>query len=296
MLEKMLSRPVEELNSKFKLDINVDKILDGINSVTIYGTEYQSPEEHSVLLIRASPDFEKILVGFLAGMALAGTNAPIQVTQTQDGSVSFYAIPDTAYCAIIPGKVIAIGRSREVTENAANVLTGKAPNLAAGAAFAEFGDVKEAFFFLGVAQGFNLGNGLPPQAKLFQAADAGRVVLGEEADQIFLHLALRGKNADVVAQMEQVVQGLIAIGSLSQPQDKDVAHLLHSIQVSTNDNVVNVGVDFPVDRAIEQLTQVRDQMIHKHDKRQAVAENNGPIPKPAAEAGIPSTNGNKRNQ
>jgi hypothetical protein len=183
-----------------------------------------------------------------------------------------------------------------VTENAANVLTGKAPNLAAGAAFAEFGDVKEAFFFLGVAQGFNLGNGLPPQAKLFQAADAGRVVLGEEADQIFLHLALRGKNADVVAQMEQVVQGLIAIGSLSQPQDKDVAHLLHSIQVSTNDNVVNVGVDFPVDRAIEQLTQVRDQMIHKHDKRQAVAENNGPIPKPAAEAGIPSTNGNKRNQ
>jgi hypothetical protein len=284
MLEKQLSQAVEKVNAKLKLDIDVNRIVDGINSVTIYGTDYQSPQDHSVLLIRTSPEVEKIVVGFLAGMALAGTNAPIQVTQTQTDGVSFYAIPDAAYCAVLPGKVIAIGRSREITENAAKVLTGKAPSLASGTAFAEFGDTKEAFFFLGVAEGFNLGNNLPPQAKLLQAADAGRVVLGEDSNQLFLHLALRGKTPDVVAQMEQVVQGLVAIGSLSQPQDKDVAHLLQSIKVSTKDNIVNVGVDYPVDRAIEQLTQVREKMIKKHDHHPPAAGGTGLIPQ------LPSTN------
>jgi hypothetical protein len=294
MVEKVLSRPIEQMSSKLKLDVNVEKIIEGINSITIYGTDYQSPEEHSVLLIRASPELEKILVGFLAGMALAGTNAPIPVTQTQDGGVSFYAIGDAAYCAVLPGKVIAIGRSREVSENAAKVLTGKAPNLASGAAFTEFGEPKEAFFFLGVAEGFNLGNNLPPQAKLLQAADGGRIVLGEEADQLFLHLALRGKSSDVVTQMQQVVQGLIAIGSLSQPQNEDLAHLLHSIQVSTKDNIVNVGVDFPVDRAIGHLTQLSEKMAHKHDHSTAVAESNGKMPKPSADVESPSTVGNKK--
>ena len=97
LLEKKLklNQLVQQINSKFKLDIDPNKILDGINSITIYGTDYNSLQDHSVLLIRASPDLEKILVGFLAGMALAGTNAPLQVTQTQEGRLAFYAIQDT---------------------------------------------------------------------------------------------------------------------------------------------------------------------------------------------------------
>lgn len=261
MLEKKLNQPVEQLKEKLKLDIDVDKILSGINSITIYGTDYQSPQDHAVLLIRAGPELQKILVGFLAGMVLAGTNAPVQVTQTQEGSVSFYAIADTAYCAVLPDKVMAIGRSREVTEKAAKVLAGKAPALTSGAVFGGFGDLKEAFFFLGVAEGFNAGNKLPPQAKLLQVADAGRIALGEDANQVFLSLALRGKTPEVVTQMQEVMQGIIAIGSLSQPQDKDIAQLLQSIKVSTADNIVNVRVDYPVGRAIQQLARARGKVL-----------------------------------
>ncbi len=260
-LEKQLSPVVEQLKEKLKLDLDAKKILGGINGITIYGTEYQSPQDHAVLLIGTSPELQKILVGFLAGMVLAGTNAPVQVTETVEGNVTFYTVRDTAYCAVLPGKVIAIGRSREATENAAKVLEGKAPNLTSGAAFGGLGDLKEAFFLLAVAEGFNLGNNLPPQAKLLQVADAGRVALGESANEVFLSLALRAKTPDIVAQMQQVVQGLIAIGSLSQPQDKDLGRLLQSIKVSTADNIVNVRVDYPVDKAVEQLTQARDKML-----------------------------------
>ena len=232
-----------QLKEGLMLDLDAKKIIDGLNSITIYGTDYQSPQDHAVLLIRTSPELQKILVGFLAGMVLAGTNAPAQVTQTVEGSVTFYSIGqpgqahsgdasarDAAYCAVLPDKVIAIGRSREATEKAAKVLAGKAPCLASGAAFGGFGDLKETFFFVGAAEGFNLGDNLPPQAKLLQVAEAARVALGESDNEVFLSLALRGKTPDVAAQMQKVVQGLIAIGSLSQPQDNDLGRLLQITQ------------------------------------------------------------------
>lgn len=292
ILVKQLSRPVEEMKRKFKLDADLDKILGGINSITIYGTDYQAPQDHAVLLIRTSPEIEKILVGFLAGMALAGTNIPVQVTQTQEGSVSFYAVQNTAYCAVLPGKVIAVGRTREITEKAAQVLAGKAPALASGAAFGGFDDVKEAFFFLGVAEGFNAGPGLPPQAKLLQVANAGRVAVGEDSNQLFLNLALHGKTPEVVMQMQEVMQGIIAIGSLSQPQDKDVAQLLQSIKVSSANNIVNVRVDYPVERAIAQLAQARGKILHIGPGPSPDAgEKETPTAQPAtASAGGPGTN------
>ena len=171
------------------------------------------------------------------------------------------------------------------------MLAGKAPALASGAAFGGFGDMKEAFFFLGVAEGFNAGNGLPPQAKLLQVADAGRIALGEDSTQVFLNLALRGKTPEVVVQMQEVMQGIIAIGSLSQPQDKDVAQLLQSIKVSTTDNFVNVRVDYPVARAIEQLAQVRDKMMggpgNRRDEGEKETRN---VKVPTAPARPPGTN------
>jgi len=92
------------------------------------------------------------------------------------------------------------------------------------------------------------------------------VALGESADRLFLSLALRAKTADVVGEMQQVVQGLIAIGSLSQPHDNDLGRLLQSIKVSTADNVVNVRVDYPVDKAIEQLGQAWRDKMERRDK------------------------------
>jgi hypothetical protein len=296
LLEKNLSQPAQQMGTKFKLNIDVNKILSGINSITIYGTDYENPQDHSVLLLRVGPDIEKILVGFLAGFALEGTNAPLQITQTKLGNFTFYKIQDAAYCAVLPGKVIAIGRSREITENAAKVIDGKAPGLDSGKSFGGFGDMKEAFFFMGVAEGFNRGNGLPPQAKLLQVADAGRIVLGEDANQLYLSLALRGKTPESVTQMQQVMQGLIAIGSLSQPQDKDVAQLLQSIKVSADDNNVNVRVAYPVDRAIDQLMQARDQML-KHEGNEAKTNGTEPTvpqpatPAPSAPSGTPAPSG-----
>jgi hypothetical protein len=112
ILQKKLSKTLADLKKQFKFEIDPDKILEKVTSITAYGTQYKSPEDSAVLLIRADPDLEKISLGMLAGLSLAGTNAPAQIEQTQIGAVTFYAInqdaKDKVFFALLPGKVVAV--------------------------------------------------------------------------------------------------------------------------------------------------------------------------------------------
>lgn len=271
ILQKKLSRPLTDLKGQFKFDVDPDKILDKVSSITIYGTDYQSPEDNSVLLIRVDPDIERAFVGVLAGMSLAGSNAPVRVDQTQMGDITFSVVQDKVFIAVLPGKVVAVGKSRAMTEQAAKVLQGKAANLKSSKAFSDFPEIRKAFFFLGVAEGFSADTELPPQARLLQLADGGRVVLGEDADQVFVSMGLRAKSSEVVTQMQQVIQGVIAMGSLGQPDDKDLAQLVQSVKVTADKNVVNVSVEYPVEKVIQRLGEQKANADSKKHAREAEA-------------------------
>ncbi len=228
VLAERISKPVNELKQKFKFEIDPNKILEKIGSITVYGTAYQSPKENAVLMLKTDPDLQAAFVGVLAGLTLAGTNTQVDMQQTQIGKVTIYSEKDKVYCAVLPGKLVALSASRQAIEKAADVLNGKSKSLASSRGFSEFAEVKKTFFFLGMAEGFSADTVLPPQAKLLQLADGGRVVLGENADQLFVNLALKAKTSEVVTQMQQVIQGLIAMASLGKPDDKDVMQLVQS--------------------------------------------------------------------
>jgi hypothetical protein len=94
-------------------------------------------------------------------------------------------------------------------------------------------------------------------------ADGGRVVLGENADQLFVNLALKAKTSEVVTQMQQVIQGLIAMASLGKPDDKDVMQLVQSTKVSATDKVVSVSVEYPVDKAIQRIDEQKSKIARR---------------------------------
>ena len=255
ILQKQVGPALDELKREFQFTLDANKVLNQINSITAYGTDYQSPRNSAVVLFRTHSEVQTAFVGALAGFALAGTNTPAMVEQTQQGDIAFYSVRDKVFLAVLPGKVVVVGRSRDMTQKAADVLAGKSPNLTSSKAFSEFPDVRKTFFFLATAEGFSAETALPPQAKILQMADGARVALGENAERLFIDLALKGRNSDVVTQMHQVVQGLIAFASLGQTENPELAQLIRGIRVSADDKIVRLNVEYPVARAIEQVKE-----------------------------------------
>jgi DNA-binding phage protein len=268
-LQKRISEHVDTFKRQLHLEIDQDRILQQISSITVYGTGYDSPEDSSVLILRTDAALEQAIVGAMAGLTLAGTNSPIAVTQSQIGNVALYTIHNHAFLGVQPARAIIFGKSRSITEQAARVLAGKAPNLTSSKAFAEYGEIRRAFFFLGVADSFGSDAALPPQATVLRMADGGRIVLGESADQVFLNLALRAKDPETVTQMQQVIQGVIALSSLARPEDKDLAQLVQSIKVSASGHIVSLSAEYPVAGALERLGELNSRILHGHHAREA---------------------------
>ena len=248
VLEKKLAGPKADL----KRDLNFDLDLTKIGSITAYGTDYQSqPDANGVLMIKTDLDVQKTLDAAIQKISQDSGGAAEPVKKLP-GSTSSYSINDDVFLTIRPDKLVLLSKSRQTLEKADAVLSGKAANLNSGKAFSGFPEVPKAFVFIAIAEGFNEDAPLPPQAKVLKMTDGGRLVLGENADNLFLNLTLKAKS-EIVAQVQQVIQGTVALASLSQGENQDLMQLAQSVKVSSDDNMVTVGIEYPVAKAIEKI-------------------------------------------
>jgi len=268
-IKEVLGKKLSKAQDDLKHHLNFDLDLSKVSSVTVYGTDYQQPKSNAVLLIKSSLDVQGALDAAMLLMANADANQPEPVKKIEQDGITVYSLHDAVCLSVQPGNLLVVGHSPEATKKAVMVLQGKSANLASTRTFTDFPDMKKAFFFLGMAEGFNSDAALPPQAKVLQMADGGCLVLGERADLIFLNVALKAKTAEVVTQMQQVIQGLVALATLGQPDNKDLMQLTQSVKISTAEKVVNVSAEYPVEKAIEKLAE---QKAKHHDEPDAGSE------------------------
>lgn len=268
-IKEILGKKLSKAQDDLKRHLNFDLDLSKISSVTVYGTDYQSPKSNAVLLIQSSLNVQGALDAAMLLMANAGTNQSEAIKQIEQDGITVYSIHDAVCLSIQPGNLVVVGQTPEATQKAVAVLLRKSASLTSSKTFTDFPDMRKAFFFLGMAEGFSSDAALPPQAKVLQMADGGCLVLGERADQLFLNLALKAKTAEVVTQMQQVIQGLVALATLSQPDNKDLMELTQSVKVSAADKVVSVSAEYPVDKAIQKLAE---QKTKHHDEPDAGSE------------------------
>jgi hypothetical protein len=251
ILEKKLAGPKADLKRDLDFDLDTSKI----SSITAYGTDYQShPDANGVLLIKTDLDVQKALDGAIQKISQdsGGEAGPIKKLT---GATPTYSIHGDVFITIRPDKLVLLGKSRQTVEKADAVLAGKAANLNSGKAFSGFPEVPKAFFFIAIAEAFNEDAPLPPQAKVLKMTDGGRLVLGENAENLFLNLTLKAKSSEVVTQMQQVIQGTVALASLSQSENPDLLQLAQSVKVSSDDKMVSVGIEYPVAKAIEKISE-----------------------------------------
>ena len=237
---------------KSQLGIDVNGLIERVGSITAYGTDFQkNPEASGVLLVQLDGEAQKIVEGLLAAQMLADTKETIKKSQL-DGVIS-YSAENKLALAIHPNHLVVVGKSQKQVDKAAEVLAGKAQNLTASESFSDFPAPPNAFFFLAVAEGFNSNAAIPPQAEVLRKADGARIIIGEEVEKLFVDLSLRAKSVDVSQQIQQVIEGIRAMVSLSQIENKDLQELVRSINVSTKGKLVTVRADFPVGALIKRI-------------------------------------------
>lgn len=247
---------------KAKVGIDVAELVRKVDSITAYGTDFsKQPDANGVLLVQMDAEAQKILEGFLAAQMLASNNEAVK--KTQQGESALYSVNNDIFLAVHPKHIVVVGKSQKQIDKAGEVLSGKSSNLTKSDSFSGYTSAPDAFFFLAVAEGFNENSAIPPQAKMLQMADGGRIIIGEKAEKLFLNLALKAKNSEIGEQIQQVIEGIRAMATLSQTDNQELQELARSIKVSNMGKIVSVNAEFPVDSVIKKISEQVNNEHHK---------------------------------
>jgi len=247
-IAKDMAKAAADLKTYLDFDFDWTRI----NSVTAYGTDF-SPRDQArgVLLVHTSLDVQQGLDTAIAKQAQAGVDGNVQ--KIEDGSAPVYRVRDEVFVAFPAGGPVVLAKAREMLDQGLGVLAGQAPNLAGTQTFLDFPPAPAGFVFLGMAEGFADQPHVPPQAQVLKMTDAGQVVAGETGTALFVTVTLRAKTMEVSAQIQQVIQGLLALGALGQPENLEWQQLIQATRVTKQDRMVTVAVQLPVTTLVEKL-------------------------------------------
>ena len=249
LMKSVVAEAGEDLKQDAKLDLPA--IIQNTGSILAYGTDYKS----GVLIWQGSKEIEQIASAFLVQQAEAAKAGAGNVKLVHAGPEPIYAFGDDMHVMVRPGAGLILGRSVEQIEDATRVLENKSPSLSGKATFTEYAAPPGSFFFLAFAEGFNKDAEVPPQASVLKLTEGGRLALGEAGGKLRLQLTLKAQSAEVTQQIQQVVQGLLAIATLTQSQAPELQELIRTTKVNVEDKRVTVDLVIPIEAALKQIDE-----------------------------------------
>jgi len=246
----------------FQQVLGLDLDWQKISSVTAYGSDYGAKAgERGMLVIKTTMPFGAALEAFTKAHGGGGSGdadgSPVPIERLDSPRLPLYRLHGELLVGAPSPNVILLAKSRELIERAADVIAGKAASVANNKDTTLYDHAPKAFFFFAAAEALNEDTKVPREAEVLKMADGGRVVVGEDAGRLFCNLLLRAKTLQVATQMQQIVQGIVALVTMSQTENKELLQLVQSAKVSSDDRAVTVNLEYPVDQAIERL---------RHDK------------------------------
>jgi len=284
VLKEKLAAPLAHLKEVAKVDVEV--ILQKLHSITAYGMDFETGRKaNGVLLLSGSEETRQILEAFLAGQILQNGDGPIK--QLQKEPFKLYSVNNEVFISCGGNGQVLVSKSREQLEEARKTLAGNGRTARSNDPFSGYASVPNTFFLLAVAEGFNENPAIPPQAKILKMAEGARIVLGEKAENLFLNLALKAKDSEVIQQIRAVLDGMKALVALGQSENKDLLELIQGTQVASTEKIVTVNIEYPFAKAIGKLDEMTKHMDsksapgkhRKHDKRKSDQSDKSDSPK-----------------
>jgi hypothetical protein len=258
---------------------NLSLSLTNISGLTAYGPNYEKDGD-GVLLLSTTADLKKDM-DTLVGMAAVSGNETKDVTMVQQQPFPIYNVKNDFFVAPLSGNTVLLAKSRDQVDRAREIVSGKGENLAKGGAFKDYPEAPSTFFFSAMAQSFNESAHIPPQAQVLRETDGGRFVIGENEKNIFLNVVFKGKDQEATTKIQQVLQGIVALVSMSQ-KNPEITELASSAKIIGEERNVSVTLQFPTAKAIE---QVEKNVKVKQDNIESDAEAAGSSPGKEEETG-----------
>jgi hypothetical protein len=248
-----IEAPMAKAAAQIKAELGVDFDWKRIHGATVYGTTFAKPgQAKGVLVLDTDLDLKAGLDAAIAKQP-EGNSGRLRLIETGPNPV--YWVKDEAYIAVVAGGPVIAGKFEDEVRRARDVVLGSVPNLAAANPFAGYPEAASGTVVYGAAQGLTDNVPVPPQAQILKKADGMRLAISEAGGNVAVNLAMKTKTAEVAQQVQQVVQGMMALAVLGQNNNPDLQELIQGLKVSGSERLVTVELNYPVAKALQKMEE-----------------------------------------
>lgn len=248
-----IEEPMAKAASEIKSQLGVDFDWTRIHGATVYCTSFAAPgQTKGVLLLDTDLDVRAGLDAAIAKQP-EGNSGRLRLIET--GANPVYWVKDESYVALVAGGPVIAGKFEDEVRRARDVVLGSVPNLVASNPFAGYPATPAGAVVYGAVQGLGENVPVPPQAQVLKKADGMRLVVTEGAGNLAINLSMKTKTAEVAQQVQDVVQGMMALAVLGQNGNPDLQDLIRGLKVSGGDRMVTVDLSYPVAKALQKMDE-----------------------------------------
>lgn len=232
--------------------IDVQKILGLVTSVTAYGASFSADPKlmDGTLVIAGSADLRKIVEGLVAQASIVA--APKDVVEIKDLPFEAYLLGGEVLIGFPKEPVVLISKSKPQLLKAHTVYRGAAPSLATTstsplrALLSPRG--RSYLLAASVVPDEKQFKAEGPQARIFQLASSGSVSLGEADQRTVAHAQLMATSDDAARKLLKIVDGMAAMISLAESNDRQLTEFLQSAIVQQTGRTVSLDLSYSSER------------------------------------------------
>jgi hypothetical protein len=250
LVDEMLAKRLPKQEGIAIDPVAVARVLE---SVTVYGDEVALDPEaipaKGVAVLTGTPDFGAMLNGLLAYLILEE-----QVTVVQEKPFQLVQLPDETFLALLDGRQAVLSKSRARLEVFLATGAGNHPNLRGDGRFEDFGADASGALVVALVGGLAQLADLAPQARVLRLSRGLTARLGEREGTLSLRVTLDSGTSENALTVQRILQGLIALTSLTKIDDQNLSSLLRSTLVRQRASMVDLELSFPTARLIEMIS------------------------------------------
>jgi len=260
-----VEKKLQEMKETYGIDL--DK---GMHGATLYGN---GEKDNGVLVIHADMDKQK-LINFAKRNKEYG--------KSSYNGHKIHSLPGKR-----PGKqahvcfhgkgTIIVAQTKELIEGALDVLDGQTPSIKVGEGMRSLSEELENPMMIAYGD-FSALKEIQdnPKAAMLKMASRSGFAVGESLGISKASMFLEAKDADSCQQIESIIRGILALGSLQRDKQPDVAKLTNAFIVERNDNLLKVSFRMDTQELIaigDNMREQRKGSKHRwHEKRKKLKE------------------------
>ena len=232
-----------------QLPVDPVLIINGLRGLTAFGSipDFQNGQEgpvDAVVMLQGTPELMQVFRGLVSGFEL---EQPGAIVRNPIGDYQVLTLQGEISGLFLDDERIVLGKSLPTIEEFLLVEQGQLPHLSFATRFPTYRLGADSGVFLGAfVEGMDGFENLPAQARVLQLTRSVSLQLGEVNEYLQLLASLVTDSAQTGQQVQEVLQGIIALMTITQTGQPDFAQLINSVVVSRENSMVSLRLAYPV--------------------------------------------------